>query len=333
MSYRSRTARSCRLSVVVPVLNEQQVLPELHHRLRNALEHIGAEYEVIFVDDGSTDKTPDLLEQIHSQHPSFKYIRFSRNFGHQAAVTAGLEHSSGDATCVMDADLQDPPEVLASLLEKWEQGYDVIYAVRRRRKESWIKVALYHLFYLLLSRLSAVPMPMDAGDFCLISREALNQINALPEKERFVRGLRAWVGFEQVGVQYERDSRQAGRPKYTIIGLLRLALSGIVSFSHKPLVYVMIMGLLVSGVAFIYAFYLVLLKIFLGGQITGFASLMGGLLFLSGIQLISLGVIGIYVSKIFTEVKSRPTYVISMTRGLELKNQEIAAPTQPRAAD
>ncbi len=319
--------------MVIPVFNEQQVLPELHRRLRNALEDIGADYEVIFIDDGSTDKSPDLLDQIHSQHPRFKYVRFSRNFGHQAAITAGLAHSGGDVTCVMDADLQDPPEILAALLEKWEQGYDVIYAVRRRRKESWIKVALYHLFYRVLSRLSAVPMPMDAGDFCLISREALEQINALPEKERFVRGLRAWVGFEQVGVQYERDARQAGRPKYTIIGLLRLALSGIVSFSHKPLIYVVMMGLLVSAAAFIYGLYLVLLKLLLGGQVTGFASLMGGLLFLSGIQLISLGIIGIYVSKIFTEVKSRPTYVIRTTRGLESQRPQISDPRRSGTAE
>ncbi len=333
MSDKSRSARTYRLSVVIPVLNEQQVLPELHRRLHKALENTGADFEVIFVDDGSTDKTPDLLDQIHSQHPRFKYIRFSRNFGHQAAITAGLEHSGGDVTCIMDADLQDPPEILADLLEKWEQGYDVIYAVRRRRKESWIKVALYHLFYRVLSRLSAVPMPMDAGDFCLISRAALTQLNALPEKERFVRGLRAWVGFDQVGVQYERDARKAGRPKYTMISLLRLALSGIVSFSHKPLIYVVMMGLLVSAAAFVYGSYLVLLRIFLGGQITGFASLMSGILFLSGIQLISLGVIGVYVSKIFTEVKSRPTYVIKTICGLESQSQQVSDARQSGMAE
>src|SRR5262245_8051014 len=304
------------VSVVVPVFDEADVLPELRRRLVAILEEAHARFEVIFVDDGSRDGTAGLVHEMNEEDARFKCVHLSRNFGHQAAVTAGLHHAAGDVACVMDADLQDPPEVLLRLLAEWEKGSDVVYAVRRGRKEDWAKVALYELFYRLLARLASVPMPLDAGDFSLLSRPALDALNRLPEKERFVRGLRAWVGFRQTGVEYERQARAGGSSKYSLAGLTRLATNGLVSFSDKPLVVVMLFGIAISALAFLYGGYLVARKLLFGGVVTGYASMMAALLFLSGIQLVSLGVVGVYLAKIFQEVKARPSYVVRSLRGL-----------------
>lgn len=326
MNARPRTVRDARLSVVVPVYNEEAVLPEFFSRLQSTLSASVSDFEVILVDDGSSDASPSLLDQIHEDDPRFRCIHLSRNFGHQAAVTAGLDHASGDAACVMDADLQDPPEILVRFLEEWEKGCDVVYGVRRNRKENRLKVRVYGLFYRLLNRLSVVPMPLDAGDFCLFSREALDALNRLPERERFVRGLRAWLGFRQAGVEYDRAAREHGESKYSLFGLARLAVTGIVSFSDKPLIYLTLFGVGISLLAFVYGVYLLAWRVLLGGIVTGYASLMGGLLFLSGIQLMSLGVVGIYISKIFQEVKGRPTYIVASRRGLDAPapNAEVA---------
>lgn len=322
MPAQKRSVPDARVSVVIPVYNEEAVLPELRERLLGVLGEGVGDFEVLFVDDGSSDGSAALIEQMHERDPRFRCIRFSRNFGHQAAVTAGLEYARGDVVCVMDADLQDPPEVLPRLLQEWEKGSDVVYAVRRDRKEHPLKVALYELFYRLLSGLSAVAMPLDAGDFCLVSEEVVRELRALPEKERFVRGLRAWVGYRQTGVEYERAARAGGRSKYGLLGLFRLAMNGIVSFSDKPLIYVTVFGVFVSLLAFVYAGWLVVQRVFLGGVITGYASLMGGLLFLSGIQLMSLGLLGIYISKVFLEVKARPTYIVRGLLGVEERGGE-----------
>jgi dolichol-phosphate mannosyltransferase len=314
-----RSARQARVSVVIPVFNEAAVLPELRQRLCAALGGSDAGFEVVLVDDGSGDASPGMIDRMHEEDPRFKCVHFSRNFGHQAAVTAGLAFATGDVACVMDADLQDPPELLASLLSEWEKGSDVVYAIRRERKEHWTQVALYGLFYRILARLSTIPMPLDAGDFCLISRRALDELNRLPEKDRYVRGLRAWVGFRQTGVSYERDARRAGESKYSLMGLTRLGLNGIISFSDKPLVYVTVAGIGVSALAGLYGTYLVVTKLLFGGIITGYSSVMGAVLFLSGIQLLALGVVGLYLSKIFNEVKARPTYIVRETRGFETR--------------
>jgi dolichol-phosphate mannosyltransferase len=323
MTATARNVRDALLSVVVPVFDESAVLPELRRRLVAVLEEAGARFEVIFVDDGSSDGTAALVDQMNEEDPRFKCVHLSRNFGHQAAVTAGLHHATGDVACVMDADLQDPPEVLLRLLAEWEKGSDVVYAVRRGRKEHWAMVALYELFYRLFARLASVPMPLDAGDFSLLSRPALDALNRLPEKERFVRGLRAWVGFRQTGVEYERQARAGGSSKYSLAGLARLATNGLVSFSDKPLVVVMLFGLAISAVAFLYGGWLVARKLFWGGVVTGYASMMAALLFLSGIQLVAMGVVGVYLAKIFQEVKARPSYVVRSLRGL--------APARPGA--
>jgi glycosyltransferase involved in cell wall biosynthesis len=310
MPVSAREAGSALVSVVVPIFDEAAVLPELRRRLVAVLDDARLHFEVIVVDDGSTDGSAELADQFHAEDPRWMCVHLSRNFGHQAAVTAGLHHAHGDVVCVMDADLQDPPEVLLRLLAEWEKGSDVVYAVRRERKEHWGKVALYDLFYRLFERLSSVPMPLDAGDFSLLSRPALDAMNRLPEKERFVRGLRAWVGFRQTGVVYERQARAGGRSKYGLVGLGRLAINGLVSFSDKPLIVVMLFGLAISAAAFVYAAYLVALKLVWGGVVTGYASMMAALLFLSGIQLLAMGVVGLYLSKIFQEVKARPSYVV-----------------------
>lgn len=311
----TRTLRDARISIVVPVYNEEEVLPELRERLVATLLKTGSEFEVIFVDDGSNDRTPALLEEMQRQDPRLKCVRFSRNFGHQAAVSAGLHYAGGDLACVMDADLQDPPEVVLSLLAEWEKGSDVVYAIREERKENPLLVACYRLFYRLLGRLSSVSIPLDAGDFALVSRRVLDEMKRLPEKERFVRGLRAWVGFRQTGVRYQRAARQGGRSKYSLLGLARLAMNGLVSFSDKPLIYVMLFGILISAVAAVYGFYLVGVRLIAGGIVTGYSSLMAAILFLSGIQLVGLGVVGLYMSKIFLEVKGRPTWVVHSLHG------------------
>ncbi|MDJ0849851.1 MAG: glycosyltransferase family 2 protein [Myxococcota bacterium] len=324
MSAQPRSAGEAFVSVVVPVFNEAEVLPTLRERLLAVLADSSPRFEVIFVDDGSTDATADLVRAFHEEDPRCKGVHLSRNFGHQPAVTAGLAHASGDLACVMDADLQDPPEVLPRLMAEWEKGYDVVYAVRRERKERWAFVALAAFFYRLLARLSTIPMPLDAGDFCLVSRRVLDELNRLPEKERYVRGLRAWVGFRQTGVSYERSARRLGRSKYGLAGLARLALNGIVSFSDRPLLMVAGAGVIVSAAAFAYGLYLVALRIFFGGIVTGYASLMAAVLFLSGVQLVATGVLGLYLSKIFQEVKARPSYVVRETRGIG--GPEEAAP-------
>jgi dolichol-phosphate mannosyltransferase len=316
MTSTPRHIRAASISIVVPVFNEAPVLPELRRRLTTILEDVTPRFEVLLIDDGSTDGTAELADRIHGEDARFKCVHFSRNFGHQAAVTAGLRYATGDVTCVMDADLQDPPEVLLSLFAEWEKGGDAVYAVRRNRKEHQLKVGLYKLFYRLLSRLASIRIPLDAGDFCLLSREVREEINRLPEKERFVRGLRAWVGYSQVGVEYDRQARRGGESKYTFVGLLRLAINGIVSFSDKPLIYLTVFGLGISAIAFLYGTYLVVVRLLHGDVVTGYASLMSGLLFLSGLQLMAMGVLGIYVSKIFQEVKARPTYVVRSLRGI-----------------
>jgi dolichol-phosphate mannosyltransferase len=328
VSSEPRTAREACLSIVLPVFNEEAVLPELEGRLRATLEKTVADFEVIFVDDGSTDATAAIIDRIHQMDGRFKCIHLSRNFGHQAAVSAGLRYVQGDVACVMDADLQDPPEILGALLAEWEKGSDVVYAVREGRKEHWAMVALYNLFYRLMARLSSIPMPLDAGDFSLMSRQVLDEINRLPEKERFVRGLRAWVGFEQTGLRYSRDARAGGRSKYSLMGLVRLAVNGLVSFSDKPLTVVMLVGLLVSLGAFLYGAYLMAIKLLYGGVITGYSSMMGALLFLSGTQLTALGVVGLYLGKVFQEVKARPTYIVRSLRGLgaEAADQGVVSP-------
>lgn len=319
------------ISIVIPVFNEQENLHQLVSRLSEASKLWGDSFEVIFVDDGSRDQTLPILEQINRSNPIYKYVSLSRNFGHQTAVTAGLDHVSGDVVAIMDADLQDPPEVLPRFLEKWREGYEVVYAIRTQRKENVFKRSCYWFFYRILKLLSSIEIPLDSGDFCVMDRRVVDLINSLPERNRFVRGLRSWVGFKQVGVPYERDARQAGAVKYTFRKLLRLALDGLISFTHRPLQLIGVFGLFLATLAFtglgVYLF-LSIFDIHLFGHsprdVPGFTTLILTLLLLGGVQLLSLGIMGEYIARIFDEVKSRPIYVVKVRKGF---SEEKCLPT------
>lgn len=298
-----------RISVVIPALNEEATLPALYRRLTGVLTRLQTSYELVVVDDGSTDRTPDLLCQLHRADPRLKYVRLARNFGHQAALTAGLARASGQAVVVMDADLQDPPEVIPDLVERWQQGYEVVYAIRRHRKESPGHRLAYALFYRLLNRVASLRIPLDAGDFCLMDRRVIDQLNALPERNRFLRGLRSWVGFRQTGVEYERQARHAGRTKYNLWRLIKLAVDGLVSFSYLPLRIASSLGFVVSTISLTVGLYYLVLRLMGSREPAGFAALIVAVLFLGGVQLITIGIMGEYVGRIFDEVKERPVYI------------------------
>jgi dolichol-phosphate mannosyltransferase len=313
------------LSIVVPVLNEEDNIPLLRKRLSEVAAHWSFPLEVVLVDDGSTDNTLALLRTLHAEDSRFKYISFSRNFGHQAAVSAGLHHVSGDVVAVLDADLQDPPEELPRFLEYWSQGYQVIYGIRTRRKENVLKRFAYYSFYRLLAWCSSLNIPLDAGDFCVMDRRIVDDLNAMPERNRFIRGLRSWVGDRQIGLPYERHRRLAGEAKYTLVKLLRLAFDGIISFSHRPLQLAGALGFGVCllsflGIVFYVVHRLLNRKIFgLAPQdVPGFTTLILVILFIGGVQLLTLGVFGEYLGRIFDEVKQRPLYIVKEREGLDL---------------
>jgi polyisoprenyl-phosphate glycosyltransferase len=311
------------LSIVIPVYNEEDNLPSLVERLTLASTSWNIPYEVVFVDDGSKDQTLSLLQEIHRTHSNYKYLSFSRNFGHQTAVSAGLQFVSGQVIAIMDADLQDPPEELGRFLDKWRDGFQVVFAVRTKRKEGLFKRGCYWAFYRILHSLSSVDIPLDSGDFCVMDRVVVDHLNRLPERNRFVRGLRSWVGFNQVGVSYERSARHAGEVKYTFTKLFRLALDGLVSFTTRPLKFIGMTGLIISVVAFIGMMVFLTLSIFnvqIFGhsprEAPGYTTLTFLVLLLGGFQLLSLGILGEYVGRIFDEVKGRPIYVIKQSEGV-----------------
>lgn len=311
------------ISVVIPLYNEQAILPELYRRVSAAAETWREDYEVIVVDDGSADGTPLALAAIHARDPRWRILTFSRNFGHQTAVSAGIHYSRGDAVVVIDGDLQDPPEVIADLIATWRQGYQVVYAVRRSRKEGWIKRAAYRMFYRLLKRLASIDIPLDAGDFCLMDRSVVEVIKSMPERSRFVRGLRSWAGFSQVGIEYDRAARAAGKSKYTLTKLFKLAFDGIFSFSTAPLKVANLFGALLCICSFMLMTLLVCWRLsdvtvlsMHPTEATGWTSILCCVLFLSGLQFLLLGVIGEYLARIFAEVKGRPPWVIAKSLGI-----------------
>ena len=297
-------------SVVIPIFNEEEVLPELHQRLTRAMEAMQASYELLFVNDGSRDGSIELLRNLASQDPRIKVIDFARNFGHQAAITAGMDLAAGDAVVVIDADLQDPPEVIARLAEKWREGYDVVYAVREKRQgDSLFKRATAALFYRLLKRITSVDIPVDTGDFRLMSRRALEAFKTLRERHRFVRGLVSWIGFRQTGVTFVRDERHAGVTKYPLHKMVKFAFDGLTSFSFAPLQMATYMGFVTAFTAFLGILWVVGVRLFTSEAIPGWASQIVCTLLLGGIQLISLGIIGEYIGRIYDEVKGRPLYL------------------------
>jgi len=309
-----------RLSIVIPVYNEQETLPELLPRLSAACEGLKSrgitDWQVVFVNDGSRDRSVPMIEDAHRNNARFALVDLSRNFGHQAAISAGLAHADGDAVVMMDGDLQDPPEQIARFVEKWREGFDVVYAVRRKRKENVIKRAAYSIFYRSMKAIAAIDIPLDAGDFCLMDRKVVDALVGLPERNRFLRGLRSWLGFKQVGVEYERAERFAGTTKYSLRKLVKLAMAGYVGFSTMPLRVSAWMGMLAALGGFAVLLW-ALIAALTGQNIPrGWTSTMAVILFLGGTQLLMLGVIGEYLGGVYDEVRRRPAYVVGRRLGV-----------------
>lgn len=299
------------LSLVVPVYNESDTIGVFYERATKALAAIpGLNYEVLFVDDGSRDDSYAQLLKLAQRDSRLRIIKFSRNFGHQIAITAGIDRAIGDAVAVIDADLQDPPEVIASMVDRWREGYDVVYGVRAGRTgEGRMKLLTAALFYRLLNRITKIEVPVDVGDFRLMSRRVVDQLKQMREKDRFVRGLVSWIGFRQTGVPYQRDRRYAGETKYPFGKMVKFAFDGITSFSTVPLKLATWLGYVASGLAFLYMLSVFVQKA-LGMTVQGWATVMVAMLFLGGVQLISLGIIGEYLGRVFTELKPRPMYIV-----------------------
>ncbi len=298
------------LSLVIPIYNEQENLPLLYQRLCTSLEPVCESFEILFINDGSRDDSLPMMQGLASKDGRICVIDLSRNFGHQVAISAGLDYAGGKGVIIMDADLQDPPEVLPEFIAKWREGYDVVYAIRAKRKESLLKRSLYSLFYRLLQRIASIEIPLDAGDFCIMDRRVVDELNGMPERGRFVRGLRSWIGLRQTGLPYERQLRYAGQPKYTFSRLVYLALDGLVSFSFLPLHLITLLGFAVSAFSIVMAIFYAIKRLIVGLYPPGFATTIVAILFLAGIQLITIGVIGEYVGRIFEEVKRRPLYIV-----------------------
>ncbi len=304
------------LEAVVPVYNEEAILPELHRRLTDTLSDLPYAWRVIYVDDGSRDRSPELLAGFADEDQRVGVVHLSRNFGQQLAISAGLAMTSADVVVLLDGDLQDPPEVIPMLIGKWEEGYDVVYAVKRDRKEALPKRLLFSLFYRILRRLSNVEIPTDAGNFSLMDRAVVDVINTMPERDRYVSGLRAYVGGKQIGVEFERAPRYAGQPRQSPLKLMRMATDAFFAFSELPLRFATILGFVVSGVAFLVLLNVLYQKLVSGAAILGWASTMTSILFLGGIQLIAVGVIGEYIGRIYNEAKGRPAWVVGRYRNL-----------------
>jgi dolichol-phosphate mannosyltransferase len=307
------------ISIVIPCYNEQEVIGETLGRLAQLCKTLpDYDCEIICVDDGSRDKTYDLLRAAAETRPELRIVRFSRNFGHQIAVTAGIDAAAGDAVVLMDSDLQDPPEVVVDMVAKWEEGFDVVYGVRTSRAgETAFKLATARGFYRFLNTLSEVPIPLDTGDFRLMSRPVVDVLKAMPERHRFVRGMVAWIGFKQTALPYERVERFAGTSKYPLRKMLRFALDGLFSFSTKPLQVAVTLGLASAGFAMLGILYALALRVFSSVWVEGWTALMIAVLFMGGVQLVSLGIMGEYIGRIYNEVKRRPLYIVGEKVGFD----------------
>lgn len=300
-----------KISVAIPVFNEEDLLSELIHRVTTVLDSIpGGPHEIVFVNDASTDGTMEILREAASQDRRISVVEFSRNFGHQAAVTAALDHVTGDVVVMMDGDLQDTPETIPRLIERYRQGYDVVYARRTQRKENPLLKLCYFLFYRSIARLSAIDLPLDSGDFSLISKRVAKDMQRMREHHRYLRGLRTWVGYRQIGIDVERDERRAGESKYTFSKLFGLAFDGVFAFSVYPLRAATFLGFGSVAISSVYAMYALICKLFLDASPKGFTGLIVSLVFLFGVQFLFLGIIGEYVGRTYEETKNRPLYVI-----------------------
>ncbi len=319
------------ISIVIPVFNETETLPELHSRLSERLDRIGHDYEIVFVNDGSHDGSREMIQDIARADEHVVGLRLSRNFGHEAAIEAGLRAARGDAVAVMDADMQDSPDALVQLIRAWEDGADVAYAVRKDRKESAALRLAFHGFYRLASRVMSIDLPEDAGPFSLMSRRAVDVMNQMQERNRYFPGLRAFTGFRQVAVEVERGTRFAGETKYSLTRRTAGALNAIVSFSKLPLRAATVLGLIMAGLSVVAGLWVVIASIINGGLQPGWTSLMAVVLFLSSVQLLTLGILGEYLGKVYDEVRRRPNFVVA-DRYEHGEDASRALPTPDRRA-
>jgi polyisoprenyl-phosphate glycosyltransferase len=307
-------------SIIIPIYNEEENITEMYRRLNLVMEALDGETELILIDDGSRDNSLNMMRELHHKDSRVRYLSFARNFGHQIAVTAGLNFAQGEAAVIMDADLQDPPELIFQMIEKWQEGYHVVYAARlSRKKEGWLKRFTAYAFYRILRRLADVDIPPDTGDFCLMDKQVVDVINSMPERNRYVRGLRAWVGFRQTAVYFERDPRFAGEVKYTFAKSLALAINGIMSLSKVPLRVATYLGLLSAGVALLMMVLVLYWRLFdPTAPLIGFTLITIAIFFLGAVQLICIGILGEYIGRIYEEVKGRPIYTLKETAGFNL---------------
>jgi len=303
--------REIELSIIVPVFNEADVLPELQRRLLATLETLNAPFEIIYVNDGSADGTLSLLEEIASGDLRVKVIALSRNFGHQPALTAGCDHASGRALILMDGDLQDRPEAIPDFIRAWKEGSEVVYAVRASRQETWPLRKAFSLFYWLMKKMSGIDQPLDAGIFSLLDRKVIDVLRSMPERNRYFPGLRAYAGFNQTGIPVDRDARYAGASRVRVSGMIKLALDGLFSFSYLPIRIITATGCITAVGSVGYAFRVLYKKLVSGEAILGWASTLSAILFLGSLQLIMLGILGEYLGRIYEEVKNRPYYVVA----------------------
>ncbi|MDB5273009.1 MAG: yfdH [Chitinophagaceae bacterium] len=302
------------LSVVIPIYNEQENIQLLYTRVTGVLDKMNVSYELVFVNDGSKDRSLFLIEELADKDTKVKYIDFSRNFGHQIAVTAGLDHTIGDRVVIIDADLQDPPELIPEMYDKMNDNYQVVYARRRSRKgESLLKKVTAKMFYRTLSSITAIDIPLDTGDFRIIDKKVVDVLKQMPEQQKFLRGQISWIGFNQTFITYDREERHGGQTGYTYKKMLRFAIDGITSFSNLPLKVASLMGFVVSGIAFIIMLYALYIRFFHNDYVQGWTSMILSIMFIGGIQLICVGIIGEYISRISTNIRQRPLYITNKT--------------------
>lgn len=309
---RKKTVEIPRYSVVAPVYNEIGCIEEFHKRISEVMKSLNESWEMVLIDDGSTDGSTDAIRRLAGKDKNVRPVIFARNFGHQIAVTAGLDYARGDAVIIIDADLQDPPEVMLDLIAKWKDGYEVVYAVRKEREgESWFKLKTASLFYRLIYRITDVKIPLDTGDFRLLDRKIVNVMGQMRERHRFLRGMAAWVGYRQIGVEYDRKKRFAGETKYPLRKMLKLALNAITSFSYFPLQLATYLGFICATVSILAIPVVAILRLSHQAALLGQATTLIAVLFLGGVQLVTLGILGEYIGRIYDELKGRPLYIVS----------------------
>ena len=312
-------------SFIIPIYNEEETIAEMYRRMRAVMDRMDGTVELILINDGSRDRSLHLLRDLHDRDSRICYLSLARNFGHQIAVTAGLNFARGQIIVILDADLQDPPELIPDMVEKWKQGYQVVYAQRtQRRQESWFKRFTAYIFYRLLKQLADVDIPTDTGDFCLLDRQVVDVLNAMPERNRYIRGLRSWIGFRQTAIRFERDPRFAGEVKYTFRKSLALAINGLVSFSTVPLRISTYVGLLAAIASILMALLVLYWRIFVpNSPLTGFTMVLMAIFFIGAVQLVSIGILGEYIGRIYEEVKGRPLYTVGEVGGFVRQTTKV----------